>query len=677
MNGFRPDIQALRAVAVALVVVVHVWPTVLPGGYVGVDVFFVISGFLITLHLLRDIEATGRVRLIEFWSRRIRRLLPAATVVLVVALIGVLLVAPRSTWQRSMVEIAASALYGQNWLLAVTSVDYLAGDDDPTVVQHYWSLSVEEQFYIVWPILLLVVIALVRARRRLAVGVALGAVFAASLAYSIVATAAEPQAAYFSTATRAWEFAAGGLLAVLAGRWMPRAKPARAALAVAGWLGYAGIAAAAVTFSADTAFPGFAALLPVAGTLLVLLARDAGGTWSTAYLGSAGPVQVVGRISYSIYLWHWPIIVLLPFVLGRTPGYKWGIAIVVATLALAWLTYRFVEEPVRQGGWWRVNWRRSYGLAVVSIGLVVALSTAGWVTVQSGVAQAGDAVPERLGAECYGAGAIVDLENCPGAFDLTADVDTAFAVTDEYRIGHRCDAGDEVTGFRLCYFGDLTDPVKTVALVGNSHASHYTPGLDEWGVEHGWQFILMTKRICLGVTTVTFDDTSAEVADCAAWSAQVLDEVTSAPRIDAVVFASHRNVLSYLGSPDGSRRDQQAAAQAISEEFEDILETGREVAVIGDSPMMGAVAADCIDLSRDTVDPCAFSDDGRGENAVTVAAELTSVPVLDVSDYVCTGTRCHALIGSVVVFSDNNHFSATYSKTLAPYVGGWLEENLP
>ncbi|MGH2943554.1 MAG: acyltransferase family protein, partial [Solirubrobacteraceae bacterium] len=216
-SELRPEIQALRALAVLTVVVYHLWPAAMPGGFVGVDVFFAISGFLITAHLVREVEKTGRLSIWRFWARRARRLLPAALLTLLACAVATLLLVPQLYWQQFLTEIGASTAYVQNWQLAADAVDYLAAENRPSPVQHFWSLSAEEQFYVVWP-LLIVVAAVWAARRRLAIAIVLALVTGLSLAYSITETAANPAAAYFVTPTRAWEFGAGGLLALLGTR---------------------------------------------------------------------------------------------------------------------------------------------------------------------------------------------------------------------------------------------------------------------------------------------------------------------------------------------------------------------------------------------------------------------------------------------------------------------------
>ena len=254
-SGIRPEIQALRAVAVSLVLVYHFWPAELRGGYVGVDVFFAISGFLITTQLLREVDRTGRLSMTAFWARRARRILPAALVVLLFCALATVLFVPEIYWRQFFGEMRASTEYAQNWHLAAAAVRYGAADSAPTSLQHFWSLSAEEQFYLVWPILILLAVSVAGLRdvriRRASMALVMLALVAGSLTYGINRTAADPAAAYFVTPTRAWEFGMGGLVALLPS--FETAWPAlRSALS---WLGLGAIAFAAVTFDAATPFP--------------------------------------------------------------------------------------------------------------------------------------------------------------------------------------------------------------------------------------------------------------------------------------------------------------------------------------------------------------------------------------------------------------------------------------
>src|SRR4051794_27531067 len=280
-----PEVQALRAIAVVLVLVYHLWPEAVPGGFVGVDVFFAISGFLITSLLLDEIGATRTIAFGSFWARRARRILPAALMTLGVTAVATLLFVPTTHWAAFLTEIGASAAYVENWQLAHDAVDYFAANDAVSPVQHYWSLSVEEQFYLVWPLLIGATLWLTRAASRRgrvrALALAMGALTVASLAWSIVHTPADPSAAYFVTPTRAWEFGVGGLLALAPG--IGHAPGRRALL---GWAGLAAILVAGLTYGSGTVFPGAAALLPVGGALAVMAAGAPSVRWApTGVLG--------------------------------------------------------------------------------------------------------------------------------------------------------------------------------------------------------------------------------------------------------------------------------------------------------------------------------------------------------------------------------------------------------
>lgn len=333
------------------VVLHHGWPAVAPAGYMGVDVFFVVSGFLITGLLLRETETKGRIALGRFYERRARRILPAAMVVLATVSALTIAVVPQREWQAFFREFVASALYFENWLLAADSQDPARTDLASTPVQHFWSLSVEEQFYLVWP--LLIIAALWFAARRAArrggaagarpvIAVVLGTVTAASLALCIALTAIDHNLAYFSTLARGWEFGVGGLLAML-----PAVTGRERLRAAASWAGLALIVGGVTTFRTPEAFPGAVALVPVAGTVLVIAAGMPAPLWSPAVLARLRPVQWMGDISYSLYLWHWPIFMFTPYLKGR-PSPAWLMVVLVAlSFAVAAASKRWIEDPLR------------------------------------------------------------------------------------------------------------------------------------------------------------------------------------------------------------------------------------------------------------------------------------------------------------------------------------------
>lgn len=347
-TSVRPEIQALRAVAIGCVVLYHFWPAALPAGFVGVDVFFVVSGFLITGLLLRDVERFDRVRLREFYVRRIRRILPAALVLLSACAAATLLFVPRIEWRPFLQQILSSALYVQNWHLARDSQIPRRADLESTPVQHFWSLSVEEQFYLVWPLLIIAALWLaVRLGRRrvLVVAGVLAAATVASFVHGVVLTGQDHNLAYFSTLSRAWEFGVGGLLALLPALAGERLRRTRV---VAAWVGLVAIAVAARTFTDHELFPGAIALVPVLGTAAIIWAGMPRAALSLAPVAGLRPVQWFGGISYSLYLWHWPIIMFTPYLTGRPSQAPVMVLLLALSIVVADASKRWIEDPFRR-----------------------------------------------------------------------------------------------------------------------------------------------------------------------------------------------------------------------------------------------------------------------------------------------------------------------------------------
>jgi peptidoglycan/LPS O-acetylase OafA/YrhL len=662
----RRDIQGLRALAVTLVVLSHFWPGRVPGGYVGVDVFFVISGFLITSHLLTKPPQRWR-DLGAFWGRRVRRLLPAATLVLLFSLAASVAFLPATTLPQIAHETTAAAFYVENWALASSSTDYFAADNLHTPVQHYWSLSVEEQFYILWPLIIAAALWCTRrAKGRFPwVGVGLGAVFVASLVYSVRYTATDQAEAYFVTPTRMWELALGGLVALAAVRGI-RLVP-RGGRALLAWLGLASVVLAAYWYDAATPFPGVAALLPTLGAAAVIAAAADGVGGSPDRVWSTRGVQLTGDISYSIYLWHWPLIVIAPFVLDRTV--LWPVKIVLACMAflLAWGTKVMVEDPVRRSrSLARPLWR-TFLVGALLMGVTASAATAVRVHEEHVAQSATESVAGALhdDAACVGAAAARD-SSCDfvGRKLLTPATFAKNDRADVYADG--CWNSEPFTSRKTCTYGS-DHPTKRIALVGNSHAGYWQPALADLAKKNGWQITTYLASECYTVDAVQVftGATSANCRDLANW------QISSVAKghYDLVVVADR----TWRQLQGVSAKDRDAKAQAL---YADTLSTwtaaGVPVLAMKDIPYHPAPIPDCVAEHPDDLTACATpAKTAVPVDPLTKAARADTsgdVNVLDVTDRFCKDGECQGVVGGVIAYFDQGHMSSTFSKTLEPDV---------
>lgn len=333
---FRRDIEGLRAVAVVLVLLFHAEVPGFAGGYVGVDVFFVLSGYLITRLLLRERRATGTIRLLDFYGRRLRRLLPAAGLVIIATMVAARFILPPLLVSETAIDGAWAAGWMANVRFIRVGLDYLAGGGAESPLLHYWSLAVEEQFYLLWPALILLVARSARAHIERRVAGLIAVVSVGSFVASVLLTGSNPVVAYYGSHTRAWEFAFGAALSLVVAQTVRWSAATRAVL---GWGGLAAIVTTAVTYTLGTPFPGWTALVPVLGTVAVIAAGDGGDAGGVGRVLAVRPLQLIGRSSYALYLWHWPVLVLGEHALGGTTTGPERAALLLLSAVLAWVTF--------------------------------------------------------------------------------------------------------------------------------------------------------------------------------------------------------------------------------------------------------------------------------------------------------------------------------------------------
>jgi peptidoglycan/LPS O-acetylase OafA/YrhL len=681
----RPDIQGLRAVAVGLVIVYHIWPHVLPGGFIGVDVFFVISGFLIVGSLVREIAASGHIRLRTFYSKRIRRLLPASSLVLMATLVGMVLLLPVSRWQSISVDVIMSGLQLQNWNQAFGSSTYEGATALVSPVQHYWSLAVEEQFYIVIPLCLMAAVSWTwksGPQKKTLCLYLLIAVSAVSFLHSVLFSASSHDIAYFATSTRLWELGAGGIFALI----IPGMNLGDSLRRMLGWVGLALIFGCATAYSTSMAFPGYVALLPVLATLLILAAGTSptadghADRFAVSSLLGLGPAKYLGDISYSLYLWHWPVVVFYVFYLGREPGLLHGSAIALISLGAAIVSYYLVEQRFRHAGKRalgdgppeRPGRRRLRSAFVLALGLL---------TVTTVTALAPWGIVEAKSQQLDG---VLNLREYPGAMALDRDrplpvpgghavrPDPAVATKDvPITGGNECGAFDpSKMGEEKCRYGPADAP-KSMVVVGDSHAAQFVDPLILVGEASGWDVRAMVRNGC------PFSAAAPASADtvfhnCPAQNKESLTRILrSKPEL---VVVSGMTPSGYERALQWGWKDPEALVAGYVGLLKPLRDAGIRVAVVIDIPFPDFAAPDCVQSKGADSAACSvhLSPDDRPADPLREAAlRVPGVEVVDLYPYFCTDGACPSVIGNVLVYRDN-HMTNTFAKTLAAPLGRML-----
>ncbi|MEV0297623.1 acyltransferase family protein [Nocardia sp. NPDC050710] len=693
---FRPDIEGLRAVAVLAVVLFHANMSGFEGGFVGVDVFFVVSGFLVTGILFRDAAATGSVGLIRFYGARARRLLPAAGVVLVATAIGAAVLLPPLQARQVLGDGIASALYAGNYRLALRGTDYLAVDSLPSPFQHFWSLGVEEQFYLLWPVLIAVTAWFARRSRigsaaRFPYLIVLAVVAALSFAISLMSTRALPSWAFFSLPTRAWELAAGGMIALLAGAW---SRLPKSVAAPAGWIGLILIVAACSQLNGKTPYPGTAAMLPVLGTALVIVSGCVDTRFGVGRGLALRGMRAIGRVSYSWYLWHWPVLLLAPHVLGHQLGPGGSMGAIMMAGGLAMLTLWLVENPVRLAAPLRTSAARSLacGGAITAVAGGVALTLL--VLIPAPVGRGAAAAALTLAAPATPATPGADPRDAV-LRQLTVTTQDAVAASAEIRAvpsnltPSLADApGDKASVFldgcvrswrdlgqAECASGD-PDAATTVALVGDSHAAMWHPAFELIAAARHWRLETMAKVTCpLLDLPITSPYLGREYTECEQWRGQILTRL-EAERPRLIVLSMSRR----YGGDFGFVSYDQAWVDSLNRLVGRLRATGAAVLVLGSIPDPHTTVPVCLSGHLDDVLACtptrpvAIDDAGiAAEQAATIGA---GGQYADLTSLFCTAARCPLIIGDNLVYRDDNHLTVSYARTLGPVIGALADRAL-
>ncbi|NUP71481.1 MAG: acyltransferase, partial [Gemmatimonadaceae bacterium] len=608
----------------------------LAGGFVGVDLFFVLSGYFITGLLVREQAESGGVNLMEFYGRRALRLLPSLIVVLLVTLAAVMWLYAPIDQPTIAANARAVALSAGNYEFARTAVDYFSSAANPLL--HTWSLAVEEQFYVVWPLLFLLLGAMAERRLVAALAIAGLASFAASL---WLTTTAQPWA-FFGMPTRIWEFALGGVVALLLRPSAERDARRGALLQIAA---LAAIGFAVISYDRATSYPGVAALVPALAAAALLV----GGAWAPASAASrmlsTPALRWLGRLSYAWYLWHWPL-VGIGAVLDRDIGVAGRLVWSGAALGLAWLTHRFIESSAREGRLARIRteWLAPAAL-VVSVGAAL-------------VAHGALRVAERR---------------------VASPEQRTLAMARRDRMQHDCWATtvDDLKG--PCELGDRTSST-VIMLLGDSHAEHWLAGLDRAGRERGWKIVAMVKGGCPVADMPELMNARLKryYHECTRYREAMLQRIVSA-RPAAVILSSWDHYIP----PDGTGSDWQVTPEmwrrGLRRTYERLTGAGLPVVAIRGTPRTWFDVPAC--LSRQAArlpfaGPCSYerarSLSPAALEAQAAAARGLPIRFVDMNDQICPTRECGVVRNGVVVFTDDNHLTASFSRSMAPVLGARL-----
>ncbi|MDO9396235.1 MAG: acyltransferase family protein [Herbiconiux sp.] len=705
-KALRPDIQGLRMIAVVAVILDHLvaWPT---GGFAGVDVFFVISGFLITGILLKEHEKTGRISFVGFYRRRLKRIVPAATATLVLTIVAAFILFSSPKFVQTAWDAFYAFFFTANWHFALAGTDYFQAGDAPSPLQHFWSLSVEEQFYFVWPWLMVGVLALAGLhaktnRRRTVTGIVMVLIVAASFAWALYDTVADPTVAYFSTFTRAWELGFGALLAISTPWWSRIPDLIRPVL---GWLGLLGILASYFVINDTLPFPAPWAALPVLATGLVIVGGTGGPQrflWPLT-----NPVSVyIGNISYSLYLWHFPIIIFAGVVIGGNPWLFFPITIVLIA-AFAVGSYLLIEEPIMRSPWleparrseksrtW-ASWRQRFGPRL-KFGWLGALAVACSCLVVLGLTMNERVQPSTsfavpIAGDQLGVDAEVPVVETATSLESKAIEEAALAQEFPELVPSAAELSlatwsdtlrstgcVEVSASNVdsCVFGPA-DSTKDVVVFGDSFAMAWMPGLRAGLEANGWRVHQLTRGECPSIDVEVTHGDGSPYPECASWRAWALGTI-DAIRPELTVLASADSTIERLASKargDALQSEIRSGTEAV---LSRVTPVSARTVVLG-APVRGVPLRSCA-VAGALPSACATKADFPWtalDRAQQSAASQAGVEYVATKRWFCTARdTCPAFAGNTPIRVDGAHLTVEFSTLLGPVLREALDPDPP
>lgn len=676
--SFRADIEGLRGIAVLLVLLFHASIPGFNGGFVGVDIFFVISGYLITGMLFREYETTGKISLRNFYARRVRRLLPASALVLVVTLIASILFLPPLSLPSVTVDISAAALYISNIVFAFRATDYFAAGSAPSPILHFWSLGVEEQFYLFWPAIFLLVAYGAR-KLRVRIGIAIAVIGISSFAFATYLVTRAGPWAFFSLPTRAWELALGAILAAFGAKLSK--MPDWLAVCF-GWVGLSAVIYSGLVIKATAPFPAWPALAPTLGAALLIAGGSRISRYSPAvFLGNALP-QFLGRISYSLYLWHWPLLVIPLAWKGLPLNIYERVGLALVAIPISYATQRWVEDPLRHGRFIgiipRKNLLTAGAMALVIAGVAlgtdyIVTNSAHYNAKPMTAAQKSaelDAILNPLAETNKLANSRPDTLASPVPLNLEPQLINA---KNDRPISYidRCHTQQNLPPSTLpCVYGD-TSSSTTIALFGDSHALSWFPAMNIVAKKNGWKLLSLTMSACSPSDIPGWNPSNNSVMkNCTLWRADSLRRIAAAKPL-VVVVAGTRGFATIDAQGKVLAGDARVAAwrSGMQRTMDQLKLASKNVIYIGDAPQSMVDPPVCLSAHPKNALDCATpiaraiqNDWIAQETAMTIQERISFI---DPGLWICPTSPCPVVLGNLLVYMDAGHLTATFSAALA------------
>lgn len=658
--------------AIVLVVLYHAQLKGLSGGYVGVDVFFVISGFVITGVLLRERSSSGRTSLLSFYGRRCRRIIPAATLVIGITVIAAYAVLGVVYGGQTAIDARWTAVFLANFHFTALGTNYLTAQQPPSPLLNFWSLAVEEQFYLAYPAIFLLIAAVrtrVTLRTRLVIGLVL--IIGVSFAYSVLLTASDPTTAYFSPFTRAWELALGALVAV-GTKWLVDVP--RVVASIMTWSGVAAIVFAAVVFNAQTAYPGSLVAIPVLGAALVIAGGVSAPRWGAESLLGRTPLRWLGRLSYSLYLWHWPLLAIAADHAGRTSlPFRQNVVWLLVALAASMATFRFIENPIRHAAFLRQRRWAPIGLGAVLVAVTLVLATVE-LNVHSGSVPAAASVRTASARDGSPRAVLGLVREATAITTLPADLTPPLskAAGDWGGPGRPCDTTTGQTRLPACVFGDH-HATRTMVLYGDSHAEMWFDALNRLAIVTRWKLYFLGKGYCPAnmlpyQNPHGYGRTGGEYSACDRWHTFALNRIN---RIHPDLVIVTQEVRS---NPDGGAYTARQWQAGLEKTIQLIHVPSSRIVVLGNIPVLPQSGPQCLSLHGTNVQSCSGPVTPYWktmDHAEASATTHTGARYVSVLPWFCS-TTCTAVIGPYEVYLDQFHVTAAYSLHLRDVLGRQL-----